>query len=63
MIMAKKQYISPSMETFKFYIRQSILFGSDVDTVLTEGLFDNSLEEDINNLLSDDAESIWNEAW
>jgi hypothetical protein len=50
------------METFKFCIRQSILFGSDVDTVLSDGLFDNS-QEDNENLFNDTPESIWNEAW
>ena len=59
--MTKKQYISPKMETFEMKIQQRILFGSEVDRILSDGLdTEDIVQEDVKE---EDPQSIWNQAW
>lgn len=59
--MTKKQYISPKMEAFEMKIQQRILFGSEVDRILSDGLdTEDIVQEDVKE---EDPQSIWNQAW
>ena len=55
--MTKKQYTSPSMEIYEFQTQQKMLFGSDINSINADGLFE---QDDIKD---ETPESIWNEAW
>lgn len=59
--MTKKQYISPKMEAFEMKIQQRVLFGSEVDRILSDGLdTEDIVQEDVKE---EDPQSIWNQAW
>ena len=47
------------MEIYEFQMRQKLLFGSDIEKLSVEGLFDNEIEQDA---LQDEKLSIWDEA-
>lgn len=57
--MIRKKYISPSMETVDVNMQHKLLFGSDIDSISADGLFEDEQE----NFQDEDPESIWNEAW
>ena len=57
--MIRKKYISPSMETVDVNIQHKLLFGSDIDSIAAEGLFEDEQE----NFQDEDPESIWEGAW
>lgn len=59
--MMKKKYITPQVDTFALNTTNYLLFGSDVDTVKTEGLSDGDSNDD--NVYDDTPGSIWNDAW
>lgn len=58
--MMRKQYISPTMETFNFDTRQRLLFGSMVDSITSDGLFD---EEGQDVSFDDTPTDIWKESY
>ena len=62
-VMKKQQYISPAMEIFECNTCQRLLFGSEVDKIYTEGLFDNAVLPEEENIFDEDLKSIWNNAW
>lgn len=43
--MTRKLYYSPSMEIHKLMAQQQLLFGSLFDTISTDGLFDEEIEQ------------------
>ena len=58
--MMRKQYVSPMMETFNFDTRQRLLFGSTVDSITSDGLFD---EEGQDVSIDDTPTDIWKESY
>lgn len=59
--MTKKIYVTPGMEIYDFQMQQKLLFGSEIDSIVADGLFDDDLTQD--NVQDDTLESIWNGAW
>lgn len=57
--MIRKKYVSPTIEAVEINIQHKLLFGSSVDSIAAEGLFEDEQE----NFQDDNPESIWNEAW
>ena len=49
------------MEAFEMKIQQRLLFGSEVDRILSDGLdTEDIVQEDVKE---EDPQSIWNQAW
>ena len=59
--MTKKLYYSPSMEIYKLKTQQHLLFGSLVDTISADGLFDEEVEQ--TKFDEDPLVNMWEEAW
>ena len=49
------------MEISELPMQQKLLFGSKIDDIVTDGLFDDDLEQE--NFQEETPESIWEEAW
>ena len=61
MVMIKKLYDSPSMEIYKLKTQQQLLFGSLIDTVTSDGLFEDDVEQ--TNFYEDPLVNVWEGAW
>ncbi len=61
MVMTKKLYDSPSMEIYKLKTQQQLLFGSLIDIVTSDGLFEDDVEQ--TNFDEDPLVNIWEDAW
>ena len=61
MVMIKKLYDSPSMEIYKLKTQQQLLFGSLIDTVTSDGLFEDDVEQ--TNFDEDPLVNMWEGAW
>jgi len=59
--MTKKLYYSPSMEIYELKVQQQLLFGSLVDTISADGLFDDEIEQ--TNFDEDPLVNMWEDAW
>jgi hypothetical protein len=59
--MKRQKYVSPTMEISELPMQQKLLFGSKIDDIVTDGLFDDDLEQE--NFQEETPESIWEEAW
>lgn len=59
--MTRKKYVSPTMEICKFSIQHQLLFGSKINDIKADGLYDESIEQE--DLKDETPESIWEEAW
>lgn len=59
--MTKKLYYSPSMEIYKLKTQQQLLFGSLVNTISADGLFDEEIEQ--TNFDEDPLVNMWEGAW
>ena len=59
--MTKKLYSSPSMEIYKLKLQQQLLFGSLVDTISADGLFDDEIEQ--TNFDEEPLVDMWEDAW
>jgi hypothetical protein len=59
--MTRQKYVSPTMEVYNLKIQQKLLFGSKIDDIVADGLFDEDLEQE--NFQDETPESIWEEAW
>jgi hypothetical protein len=60
MVMIKKLYDSPSMEIYKLKTQQQLLFGSLIDTVTSDGLFEDDVEQ--TNFDEDPLVNMWEDA-
>lgn len=60
MVMIKKLYDSPSMEIYKLKTQQHLLFGSLIDTVTSDGLFEDDVEQ--TNFDEDPLVNMWEDA-
>ena len=58
--MIKKLYDSPSMEIYKLKTQQQLLFGSLIDTVTSDGLFEDDVEQ--TNFDEDPLVNMWEDA-
>ena len=58
--MTKKQYFSPTMEIFESDIQQKLLFGSLIDNVNADTLFDDGEQDHLND---DPTANMWDDAW
>jgi len=59
--MTKKLYYSPSMEIYELKAQQQLLFGSLVDTISADGLFDDEIKQ--TNFDEDPLVNMWEDAW
>ena len=59
--MTKKLYYSPSMEIYELKAQQQLLFGSLVDTISADGLFDDEIEQ--TNFDEEPLVDMWEDAW
>jgi hypothetical protein len=59
--MTRQKYVSPTMGISELPMQQKLLFGSKIDDIVTDGLFDDDLEQE--NFQEETPESIWEEAW
>lgn len=60
MVMIKKLYDSPSMEIYKLKTQQQLLFGSLIDTITSDGLFEDDVEQ--TNFDEDPLVNMWEDA-
>ncbi|MBQ4380051.1 MAG: hypothetical protein II806_02090 [Bacteroidaceae bacterium] len=49
------------MEVYNLKIQKNLLFGSEIDNIVADGLYDEDLEQD--DLQKETPKSIWDEAW
>lgn len=59
--MKRQKYVSPMMEVYNLKIQKNLLFGSEIDNIVADGLYDEDLEQD--DLQKETPKSIWDEAW